>query len=198
MEKLYERPPANEYSLEDDGSLVFMETKTTSVAVNNAGVRPYSQIRVWGVTATRHSVVLLINDFNPYFMVHLPNHIAPDTMKKRLNSYLGREYPKEVPSNAFIVSMEHVQRKSIMGYKPPGTGMMDLLKVVLCAPRYLSKARDALDDGVATSGYQCKTYEANVPYTMRFMIDIDLCGFQWLRCPPGTFTVETGNLQRVD
>ena len=187
----YDRPLAENFKLEDDGSLVFMQTKTSTVHVDKPETTPYSELRIWGVTGSGHSVVLLERKFKPYFYVKLPAYLNTNTVTTALRTYLAREFPDEVPMNSFIHSVSLVKRKSIMGYD--GKGQVELVRLAFCAPRYVAKARDALEDGVVTNGTQCPTYEANVLFKMRYMVDIGLSGCQWLRCPPNSFTWAPSN-----
>lgn len=164
-----------------------MQTKTTSeYKVDDTGT-PYSQLRVWGVTKSRHSVVLVVNNFKPYFYVQLPNGIQPVNIVRYINAQMAREYPDEKDVQ-FVVDTRYERRKNIDGYKPEGEGMMDLLKITMCSPKYINKVRDFLEDGVLTNGRRCPTYEANVLFVMRFMVDIKLNGCQWLRVPKDVYT----------
>jgi DNA polymerase delta subunit 1 len=45
----------------------------------------------------------------------------------------------------------------------------------------------ALEDGVSVGGrfYSLGSYESNVLYTLRFMVDTDMGGGQWIEVPAG-------------
>ena len=165
-----------------------METKTTVEYMQDKEGQPYAEIRVWGVTQSRHSCVLLVKDFNPYFLVDVAPGVTDAMLLKELDKYLRTNYPEDSHVK-FIVGTEHVERRSISGYRPPGQGIMNLLKITLCSPKYVSKARDAIEDGVITCGLRCRTYEANVLFGMRFMVDIGLSGCQWVRVPRHAYTM---------
>ena len=181
---MHKRPPVEEYRPEPDGSVVFMQTKTSSVYLNDANEEATAQIRLWGVTPSGHSITLLVNDFKPYMYVDLPPVISDRSIVSALKAYLQSMFPDD--RGYFVKGVEHVKRRNIMGYMPEGEGYMDLLKLEFSSPKFVAKARDALEDGVITNGLQCPTYEGNVLYTMRFMADIELSGCQWVRCPAGT------------
>ena len=195
--KLYMRPRASDFRVESDGSVLFMQTKTTTTHVPaTADENPYSELRVWGVTESGHSLVLLVRDFKPYFYVKLRDHMNPQWIVRDLNKYLGEEYPKEITGDLFVFHTECVYKKNIMGYVPPEEDTLNLLKIRMSAPRYLAKARDALEDGVVTDGHTCQTFEANIIFTMRFMVDISLSGCQWVSLPTGSFKQLTQGKER--
>jgi len=194
--KPYMRPPPHTFKPEADGSLLFMQTKTSATPVYQPddGGAPYSEIRMWGVTESAHSIVVLVRNFKPYFLVKLMDHMSVDVIVRDLNAYLAEEYAGQVPDNEFVIATEWVDKKSIMGYKFEKDAVMKLLKVTLCAPFYLAKARDALEDAVITGGHMCKTYEANVLFTMRFMVDVGVSGCQWVRIPAGAYQLTKGEV----
>lgn len=49
----------------------------------------------------------------------------------------------------------------------------------------------ALEDGVSVGGrfYSLGSYESNVLYALRFMVDTDMGGGQWLEVPAGGLAV---------
>lgn len=48
--------------------------------------------------------------------------------------------------------------------------------------------QDGIDlDMIGYHRFQC--YEANIPFILRFMIDRDITGSNWLEFPPGTYNI---------
>lgn len=65
-------------------------------------------------------------------------------------------------------------------------------------PTFVPPARGILERGLAVEGYgvnyhQC--YEANMPFVLRFMIDTDIVGCNWLELPPGSYAVRPRSRQ---
>lgn len=59
-------------------------------------------------------------------------------------------------------------------------------------PSLIPGVKRMLDDGVQISGVgvlRGQTYESNVPFVLRFMIDNDISGADWVELPPNTYTV---------
>lgn len=105
------------------------------------------------------------------------------------------------------VRVELVPRQTIMHYQP--AGKQPFIKVVLASPNLVPKAKGA-DNGMRvisvsaitglfeTTGLSldtgavlrpCQTYESNVLFVMRYMVDHDIVGASWVELPSGTYTV---------
>jgi len=57
------------------------------------------------------------------------------------------------------------------------------------------KARTAFESGLNIPGYGIRsyqTYESNVPYILRFMIDKEIQGCNWVELPPATYSIREG------
>ena len=58
------------------------------------------------------------------------------------------------------------------------------LKVFVAHPKYVSQLRSIIERGVMFGGQDClssTTYESNLPYALRFMIDNEIGGMTWIR-----------------
>lgn len=62
-------------------------------------------------------------------------------------------------------------------------------------PSLVPGLKRLLDDGVHVSGshhvYRGQTYESNVPFVLRFMIDGDISGADWVELPRGTYALRS-------
>jgi DNA polymerase delta subunit 1 len=80
-----------------------------------------------------------------------------------------------------------VQRTNLWQYQ--GTTSRPYLKITTALPNMVAPARGALEDGVRCSdGRQLPSlgsYESNVLYALRFMVDTSMGGGQWLEVPAG-------------
>ena len=59
-------------------------------------------------------------------------------------------------------------------------------------PSLVPGVKRVLDDGVQVSGVgviRGQTYESNVPFVLRFMIDNEISGADWVELPAGTYDV---------
>ena len=65
------------------------------------------------------------------------------------------------------------------------------LKIYTTMPKYVNQLRSLFENGsFSHNGQNCfstTTYESNLPYALRFMIDNDIVGMCWLRINPGKY-----------
>ena len=114
-----------------------------------------------------------------------------ETEEQRLQR--EEEEANEVPSHAPVLKVVLVRRQTIMGYHP----YLDwFLKVVVISPHFVKPARTVLesgsflwyvdDNGVPVPGVQPEKYqvfEANIPFALRYMIDVEQMGPSWVTLP---------------
>jgi DNA polymerase delta subunit 1 len=67
-----------------------------------------------------------------------------------------------------------------------------LPQLYLAMPSLIAGVKRMIDDGVQISGLgvmRGQTYESNVPFVLRYMIDNDISGADWVVLPGSTYTV---------
>lgn len=147
-------------------------------------------VRMYGVTAQSHSVMVVATDFNHYMYIEspamfLPCHCAP--LMKHLNITL--QQGRRVDGAIVAVSIE--RKSSLQGYQ--FNTLKSFLKIE-CIPSQYSAVKSLLESeftcttvpGVHEVSFQ--TYESHVPYTLRFLIDHSLSGSSWMILRAGTYT----------
>jgi DNA polymerase delta subunit 1 len=79
-----------------------------------------------------------------------------------------------------VIDLQIIKQKSLWGYK--GDSDVPFLKVVLSAPHMVPKVRGAFEkqeldfNGLFNKGgVPTPTYESNILYVLRFMIDTKVC-----------------------
>ena len=92
--------------------------------------------------------------------------------------------------------IEIVQKSSVMHYQPKqGT----FLKIYTSLPKQVNQLRGIFENGSYTFKQQhifsSITYESNLPYALRFMIDNEIVGMSWIRVDPTKYRVRTTNRQ---
>jgi len=121
-----------------------------------------------------HSVLAHVTDFLPYFYVSVPRGFTPDDMEL-LKEYINNTL--NLPGTVTDVSF--AKKRSLWGYR--GDTKPLFMKLTISDQRGLPKVRamfekgevqfhDLFPEGVTT-------YESNIAYTLRFMIDckVRLC-----------------------
>ena len=90
----------------------------------------------------------------------------------------------------FCMSVTMEMKKSIMGYSPGGP--KPFLKITLATPSLVAPARGIMESGLSLGGEGMGsraflTYESNVLYALRFMIDKGVVGGCWVTLPKGKY-----------
>ncbi|KZP01626.1 delta DNA polymerase [Calocera viscosa TUFC12733] len=143
-------------------------------------------LRLFGVTERGHSVLMHVTGFFPYFYVAVPRGLIEDDCKA-LRRYLNER------NDDAVSELSIVKKKSLWGYR--GDEQNPFLKIVLSKPRLLPKIRGLFDRGeVDFKGLfmgPIPTFESNISYEMRFMIDCRVVGMNWIEVPAGKYKLRT-------
>ncbi|KAL9313895.1 hypothetical protein ACSQ67_019347 [Phaseolus vulgaris] len=151
---------------------------------------PAAIIRIFGVTKEGHSVCCNIHGFEPYFYICCPPGMGPDDISHFHQTLEGRMREANRNSNVgkFVRRIEMVQRRSIMYYQQSDS--QSFLKIVVALPTMVASCRGILDRGIQLDGLGMKsfwTYESNVLFALRFMIDCNIVGGNWIEIPAGKY-----------
>lgn len=166
---------------------VYQHTETTYTIDPEDG-KP--EIRHWGVDAQGHSVLTRVKNFFPYFYFAADDDTDIDSIRKNLEVYLARTVrikrgEKSVRNH--ILHIAKIQGRSVCGYhKNEPLGVM--YKVIVARPSFVPAARKSLEYGnraVVNKSYP--TYEGNVPFELRYMVDTNLYGCQWTKLNAGKY-----------
>ncbi|KAI5989332.1 DNA polymerase family B-domain-containing protein [Pisolithus albus] len=141
-------------------------------------------LRMFGVTEGGHSVMANVTNFPPYFYVPVPRGFdASDLgpLMDALNKAAGGHYVRKI---------EIVRKRSLWGYR--GDDWIPFMKLVTSEARSLPKVRDKGEcqfRDFFPLGQSYPTFESNVPYVLRFMIDTKVVGMNWIEIPAGKYTL---------
>lgn len=156
-------------------------------------------VRLYGVTKEGYSVLVHSYNFEPYLWIEAPDYWLP-MHSQALMRELNGELDSVTLVNQTVVRIEQHPRKSLMNYS--GKGNTPFLKVVVQLPGHIPKLRSLLTErGVMCPGAwrdvrRFLTYESNILFPMRFMIDNNIYGSNWISLAPGSF-VECTNRTSV-
>nr|XP_045366694.1 DNA polymerase delta catalytic subunit isoform X4 [Camelus bactrianus] len=145
-------------------------------------------LRAFGVTDEGISVCCHIHGFAPYFYTPAPPGFGPEhlsDLQRELNGAISRDQRggKELTGPA-VLAVELCTRESMFGYH--GHGPSPFLRIILALPRLVAPARRLLEQGIRVAGLGTPSfapYEANVDFEIRFMVDTDIVGCNWLELP---------------
>ncbi|XP_027905407.1 DNA polymerase delta catalytic subunit [Vigna unguiculata] len=190
------RPPLSDDYVAQSCSVVFQQLEIDYVIgeshrellPNMSG--PAAIIRIFGVTKEGHSVCCNVHGFEPYFYISCPPGMGPDDISHFHQTLEGRMREANRNSNVgkFVRRIEMVQRRSIMYYQQSDS--QPFLKIVVALPTMVASCRGILDRGIQLDGLGMKsflTYESNVLFALRFMIDCSIVGGNWIEIPAGKY-----------
>lgn len=147
-------------------------------------------IRLYGITKEGHTVLVHSYNFEPYLWIEAPRNWIPmhsHTLLKEMNADLR----SQTQLDNTIVRIELHLRKSIMHFT--SNELLPHLKIVVQLPQHVPKVRSLLTDkGVTCTGgwsgaRTFLTYESNVIFPMRFLVDNGIFGSNWVTIPKGKY-----------
>eukprot|EP01062_Namystynia_karyoxenos_P069723 TRINITY_DN65187_c0_g1_i1.p1 TRINITY_DN65187_c0_g1~~TRINITY_DN65187_c0_g1_i1.p1 ORF type:complete len:1051 (+),score=390.01 TRINITY_DN65187_c0_g1_i1:107-3259(+) len=160
-------------------------------------------IRIIGVTKEGHSVIAHVHGFEPYFWMKAPagfrmNHIEP--FRRELNKRTQAALKVESP----ITRLELADRRSLLYYQKDDS---QFIRVVVQMPGHVPRVRGILEGrgqgsdqgGVAfpqlwQGNATFDTFESNVLFELRFLVDMGIGGANWITLPAGRYRVKPNKL----
>ncbi|CAE6528011.1 unnamed protein product [Rhizoctonia solani] len=149
---------------------------------------------LFGVTSEGHSVLARVTNFLPYFYIATPRGYDPGESQAFIDHLNGQTAP------GTVVDIEIVQKRSLWSYRLNARGEDEtspFLKLILAEARNVPKVRGLFERGECD--YQglfngpVITYESNMPFELRFMVDRQIVGMNWVEAPAGTYQLRTAN-----
>ncbi|KZV72219.1 hypothetical protein PENSPDRAFT_751123 [Peniophora sp. CONT] len=143
-------------------------------------------LRMYGVTEGGHSVMAHIMGFQPYFYVPVPRGFENSDIEP-FRSYLNNV-------QGGVVRIEFMKKKSLWGYR--GDDKTLFMKLTIAEQKMLPRVRGAFERGEINFrdlfGDSTPTFESNIAYTLRFMVDTKVVGMNWIEVPAGKYKLLTG------
>ncbi|MBN3294740.1 DPOD1 polymerase, partial [Polypterus senegalus] len=153
---------------------------------------PVPIIRMFGITETGNSVCCHVHGFAAYFYIPAPHGFSQgdlSTFKKELNSVVLSDLRsnKENISQA-VLAVDICKKESMYGFH--GKQPSDFLRITMATPRLIAPAKRLLEQGFKFSLFPTQSYaafEANIDFVIRFMVDCDVVGCNWIELPAGKY-----------
>eukprot|EP00118_Oscarella_pearsei_P010957 m.70078 g.70078 ORF g.70078 m.70078 type:complete len:1078 (+) comp35658_c0_seq2:34-3267(+) len=151
-------------------------------------------LRMFGVTMQGNSVVAYVHGFAPYFYVRAPKSFNSDDCNQfrlDLNTALRRDgragaWKDDIAD--LVLSVEVQMKANIKGYQ--GKDKRRFLKIMVALPKLVSPAKRILETGLSVGGYgeqNYQTFESNIDFEVRFMVDMNVVGCNWIEIPAGKY-----------
>lgn len=143
-----------------------------------------AMIELHGATRDGHSVLLRVWGLRPYLFAEEPKEGLASVLQA-LQALVGKGASVEV---------EAVEKTPLMHYQASAIRM---LRISTASQLLLNKIRGALTKtGISLGGslrWQPPCYEANVPPSLCFLVDLQASGGTWLEVPAGRFRLRPGS-----
>eukprot|EP00195_Chlamydomonas_chlamydogama_P002057 CAMPEP_0202920478 /NCGR_PEP_ID=MMETSP1392-20130828/76878_1 /ASSEMBLY_ACC=CAM_ASM_000868 /TAXON_ID=225041 /ORGANISM="Chlamydomonas chlamydogama, Strain SAG 11-48b" /LENGTH=1079 /DNA_ID=CAMNT_0049613975 /DNA_START=162 /DNA_END=3401 /DNA_ORIENTATION=+ len=147
-------------------------------------------VRMYGVSEAGNSVCVFVHGFLPYFYAEKPKHWSHEDIDTFADQLSNRLAEKNKGNGAAVISVKVERRTSVWNYQPGG--QRDFLRISVGLPNLVTPARSLIEGGLAIPGlgdFKSTTYESNVLYAMRFMVDLNVVGGNWIELPAGTYVL---------
>ncbi|KAM4014758.1 LOW QUALITY PROTEIN: DNA polymerase delta catalytic subunit [Anomaloglossus baeobatrachus] len=154
---------------------------------------PVPIIRMFGITADGNSICCHIHGFAPYFYVPCQPGFKEESLsdfKKELNYVVIKDMRsnKDNISQA-VLAVDILKKENMYGYH--GKKIAPFLKITMAFPRLIAPAKRLLEQGIRFGCFSA--YEANIDFEIRFMVDNDIVGCNWIELPAGKYHIRKEN-----
>ena len=195
--KKWKRPPPPDIDSRTD-SVIFQQIEIDHYMGNPIPGMPGAQsgpvpiLRMFGVTMEGNSVCAHIHGFLPYFYVPAPSESFRDEHCSLMRDELNKAVMAYMRSNRdgvkqAILAVEICQKCSMYGFY--FNKMFPFVKITMSSPKLIAPARRVINSiNLPPFGpviYQ--SFESNVDFEVRFMVDTGVVGCNWIECPPGKY-----------
>lgn len=155
---------------------------------------PTPIIRMFGITMEGHSVTAHIHGFTPYFYVPAYPEFKDEDCKPFMNA-LNAAVMNDLRSNKdgiehAVLGIDLVLKERIYGYH--GHRKVPFIKITMAIQRLIAPAKRLLEQGFNCPGYGqygFQSYESNIDFEIRFMVDTGVVGCNWIEIPAGKYKV---------
>lgn len=153
---------------------------------------PVPVVRMFGVTMEGNSVLAHIHGFAPYFFVPAQPGFKPESCSV-FRTALDDAVKRDMRSNRenvqhAVLGVEMVNKESIYGYH--GNRKLPFLKITVAIQRLIAPSKRLLEQGFTCPGYSnfgYSSYESNIDFEIRFMVDSNVVGCSWIEVPAGKY-----------
>ena len=149
-------------------------------------------LRMFGVTMEGNSVCAHVHGFLPYFYVPAPSESFSSQQCSEFRQLLNQAVMGDMKSNRdgitqAVLAIEICQKCSMYGFHY--NKMYPFLKITVATPKLVAAARRLISNvnlpPFGKVSYQ--SFESNIEFEVRFMVDTGVVGCNWIECPPGKY-----------
>eukprot|EP00741_Cyanophora_paradoxa_P009639 tig00001545_g9337.t1 len=185
FDRALQRPPLRQLAPLMD-KVVFQQTDADFY---EEGAGPV--IRLYGVTAEGNTVMVHVHGFQPYFYIQAPPNCLPSdcaAIKQTLNKRAGG-----------TVADVFLETKQSILYYSGSNSKTSFLRITLKSPKDMNKLANILSAAIDLDGNgqrSFQTYERDLDFVLRFMIEVKLVGCSWVELPAGKWSLHNDRTSR--
>lgn len=156
-------------------------------------IGPVPIVRMFGITMEGHSVCCHVYGFCPYFYIAAPRNFQEmhcpafrEALDRKLLADIRGGNKKNI--QVAVLNAEIVERHNIYGYH--GDQMHRYIKITLSLPKLVPAATRLLNKTIIYEQFDFQDYlcfENNIDFDVRFMVDTDIVGCNWIELPAGSW-----------
>ncbi|XP_011187824.1 DNA polymerase delta catalytic subunit [Zeugodacus cucurbitae] len=161
-------------------------------------IGPVPIIRMFGITMEGNSVCCHVHGFCPYFYIAAPRSFERNHCNA-LREALDKKVLADMRSNKnnvqeAVLEVQLVERLNIYGYQ--GDEKQRYIKITVTMPKLVAAAVRLLTHQIVMSDFDfqdCRAFESNIDFDVRFMVDTHVVGCNWIELPAGTWRMRSKN-----
>ncbi|EGR29193.1 hypothetical protein IMG5_161090 [Ichthyophthirius multifiliis] len=204
--KKYRRPEVDSLKINNYNDIHFMLLDTDYYVINQGesiktgekveDVPKAPIIRLYGVTKDQNSIMIHVKGKDPYLYIQIPKNILVNEMLlENLKNELNKQSinMRSVKSKYFIKKIEITEGESIKNFKGKDYEIETFLKIYTFLPAHVSTLRGIFEKGFHFESIQFPrtSFESNMPFSLRFMIDKDIVGMGWINLKKNMFEIRS-------
>lgn len=151
-----------------------------------------STLRLFGVTPRGNTVLVTVFGFRPHFYVEAPPQFDADflpALRQTLNKLVLAEVGDKGVTEA-VLAIELELKANLYGFQ--NNKKSPFLKIYVATQTAIGTCRKVLEYGFSVEGNNYvfpRSYESNIDFEIRFLVEMGLSGCNWARLDPGKYIV---------
>ncbi|KAL7719301.1 DNA polymerase [Entamoeba marina] len=187
------------FQLDIDYNNAVLDSKYLYLPHNEPSTEKEPLINIYGITSTGDSILAIIHGYQPYFYIPFSSRNEPTKddlakLKQQCEDAMKRAVKNVDGDGTFMVSVTILaDHHSLMHYHFQENQYF--IKLTLRLPKFVPILRGLLSDG-SVDQKRHTTYESDLLFVLRFMVDKKIAGCSWLRAAASHYVLAQPDEQK--